>query len=112
MRGSNSYEELKELDDYAYMLGIEMMPCIQTLSHLAKVFRWRTFSNLKDTLNTLMCGEDEVDKFIEAMIVSATKPFRSNMIHIGMDETGDLGTGNYLRENGYTSPTELMKMHL
>src|SRR5699024_2512192 len=34
MRGRYSQVELKELDDYAYQFGIELIPCIQTLAHL------------------------------------------------------------------------------
>ncbi|MBO7254435.1 MAG: beta-N-acetylhexosaminidase, partial [Clostridia bacterium] len=36
LRGRYSFEELKEIDDYAYALGIEAIPCIQTLSHLER----------------------------------------------------------------------------
>ncbi len=31
MRGKYTYEDLKALDDYAFALGIEVIPCIQTL---------------------------------------------------------------------------------
>src|SRR5690625_4980678 len=34
MRGRYTEEEFKELDEYAYTLGIELVPCIQTLAHL------------------------------------------------------------------------------
>ena len=30
MRGKYTYEDLKALDDYAFALGIEVIPCIQT----------------------------------------------------------------------------------
>ena len=36
MRGRYSARELRELDSFALSLGIELIPCIQTLGHLAK----------------------------------------------------------------------------
>ena len=35
MRGRYSAKELCELDQYAASLGIELIPCIQTLAHLS-----------------------------------------------------------------------------
>ena len=34
MRGRYTQEELKQVDDYAHALGIEVIPAIQTLAHL------------------------------------------------------------------------------
>jgi len=33
-------EELKEIDDYAASLGVKLVPCIQTLAHLAQFLQW------------------------------------------------------------------------
>ena len=40
-RGRYSQKELKELDDFAYSIGIELVPCIQTLAHLTATLRWK-----------------------------------------------------------------------
>ena len=40
MRGRLGADELKELDDFAYALGIEVVPCIQTLAHLNQFLQW------------------------------------------------------------------------
>ena len=58
MRGRYSQKELKELDDYAYSYGVEMIPCIQTLAHLEDAFRWPCFNDVKDCDNILLCGND------------------------------------------------------
>ena len=34
MRGRHTDEEIREIDDYAWQLGIEIIPAIQTLGHL------------------------------------------------------------------------------
>lgn len=50
LRGGYSEKELRELDDYAYALGVEMIPCIQTLGHSAMILRWRkSMGMLADT---------------------------------------------------------------
>ena len=40
LRGRYSISEMKELDAYANSLGIEIIPCIQTLAHLRSYARW------------------------------------------------------------------------
>lgn len=32
--------ELREIDDYAFALGIEVIACIQTLGHLGQMLQW------------------------------------------------------------------------
>src|SRR5699024_12474110 len=39
MRERYTQAEMKECDDYARTLGMEMVPCIQNLAHLTEVFR-------------------------------------------------------------------------
>ena len=46
MRPRYTQEELKELDGYAYSLGIEMIPCIQTLSHLQEALKWKVYKDI------------------------------------------------------------------
>ncbi len=112
MRGRYSYEELKELDDYAYALGIEMIPCIQTFGHLFSALKWEMCGVAKDTEDILLVGDARTYQFIEDMICAATKPFRSKKIHIGMDEAYGVGLGNCLKKNGYRPTFDLMCEHL
>ena len=49
MRGRYTKEEMKEIDDYCYNLGIEVVPCIQTLAHLNCIFKWYCeYDEIKD----------------------------------------------------------------
>lgn len=112
MRGRYSYEELRECDNYADMFGIEMVPCVQTLGHLEKVLKWNHGINIKDTNDILLAGEEDTYTFIRNILKAATKPYRSNRIHIGMDETASLGLGEYLKKNGYKNHREIMNEHL
>lgn len=98
-RGRYTLEELKEIDDYADSLGIEMIPCVQTLGHLGNYLKWAEAGPVRDTAQTLLAGEAATYEFIEEIIKTMRKAFRSNHIHIGMDEAGDLGTGAYLKKH-------------
>jgi len=112
MRGRYSKAEMKEIDDYAYTLGIELIPCIQTLAHLQDALRWPAYNGMRMDKDTLLVGEEKVYDFIEAMIRSASECVRTKRIHIGMDEAGHLGEGEYLRLHGYRRRFDIMLEHL
>jgi hexosaminidase len=112
MRGRYTQEELKQCDDYADIFGIEMIPCIQTLAHLIDALRWNRFADMKEDDDTLLVGCEEAYEFIEKMIVTASSPFRTKRIHIGMDEAWKLGQGRYLLLNGYKRKLDIMTEHL
>ena len=112
MRARYTEDEMKELDDYAYALGIELIPCIQTLAHMPDTLRWRYYRPIKDYPECLLVGKKETYDFIRDLLISASRPLRTKKIHIGMDEAGRLGLGHYIEENGYRPPIEIMKDHL
>lgn len=112
LRGRYSQEELRKLDDYAYDLGIELIPCIQTLGHLERMLHWPVYDEVKDTEAVLLVGEEKTYGLLDEMIREASAPYRSRRIHVGMDEAWDLGLGNYLKKNGYHSGFEIMNRHL
>lgn len=112
MRGRYSQADIREIDEYAYMLGIELIPCIQTLSHFRDVLKWSAFDDLRDDWETLLVGYERTYEFIEQLIVAASAPVRTKRIHIGMDEAWHLGLGRYLRKNGYRSTFDIMTEHL
>lgn len=110
MRGRYSIEEMRALDEYADSLGIEVVPCIQTLSHLATISRWGKFP--MDMPDTLLVGDEATYELIEKMLKTLSSCFKSRLIHIGMDEAHNLGRGKYLDKNGYKPIYEIMSEHL
>ncbi len=112
MRGRYTFDELRECDRYAETLGIEMIPCIQTYGHLEQYLKWSEAADIMDTPSVLMAEKEETYEFVEDMITSATAPFKSKRIHIGMDETQDMGRGKYMNINGYKDFFELFTGHL
>lgn len=112
MRGRYSCDELKEMDEYAYSYGIELIPCIQTLAHLEAALRWPCFGDVKDCNNILLCGEEKTYTLIEAMIRTCRNCFRTKRIHVGMDEAHMMGLGKYLDRNGYETREVIFCRHL
>jgi N-acetyl-beta-hexosaminidase len=65
MRGKYTKEEIKELDSYALNLGIELIPCIQVLGHLATHLHWAVAAPYKDTERVMLVGAEETYRLIE-----------------------------------------------
>lgn len=112
MRSRYSTQELRQLDDYAWSYGIELMPCIQTLAHLEDAFRWSCFQDIIDCDNILLCDEEKTYEFIEALIRACRNSFRTRRIHLGMDEAHKLGLGKYLDKHGYEERQKIFCRHL
>lgn len=112
LRGAYSAEELREINGYASRLGIEVIPCIQTLGHLEHMLKHSAYNDVKDTSRVLLVGEDKTYELIEKMIVHWKNTCSTNRIHIGMDETHDLGLGRYLDKHGYKEGVVLFNEHL
>lgn len=110
MRSRYSIEEMKELDDYCTSIGIEAIPCIQTLAHMRTFFKWDQVP--VDCGDILLVEEERTYKLISNMFKTLSSCFKSKRIHIGMDEAHMLGKGKYLDKHGYRTPNEIIKDHL
>ncbi len=113
MRGPYSAEEIRELDAYAKQLGIELIGCIQTLGHLEQIIRWEgAYGKVTDSRRELLVDEPETYKLIGKMLRFWSENLTSRRIHIGMDETQDLGRGMFMNRHGYENPFEIFNRHL
>ncbi|HEX7055948.1 MAG TPA: beta-N-acetylhexosaminidase [Bacilli bacterium] len=112
MRGRYSHAELQEIDGYADQFGIEAFPSIQTLAHLEEFLKWDSAVHYRDTRGVLLVDYEPTYELVEKMIAAATAPFRSDKIHIGMDEAEELGRGRFLDRYGYKSRFAIMTDHL
>ncbi len=111
-RGAYTAAELEAIDHYAAKLGIEIVPCIQTLGHLEKILRHGAYLKVRDTSRVMLVGAEETYALIEKMVSHWKRVCRSDRIHLGMDETHDLGRGRYLDKHGYRPGFELFNEHL
>ena len=107
MRGRYSVADLKEIDDYAYEYGIEVIPCLECYGHMEKYLIWGEASPIKDTAGVLLAREEKTFEFVEQLIATTTSAFRSKRIHIGMDEAWDMGRGKFLDKYGYVPPFDI-----
>lgn len=108
LRGRYTREELQEIDRYALGKGIELFPCIQTLAHLKKIFRWAPYWGINDIDDILLVDDPRTDALIENIFSSLAKSFTSRRVNIGMDEAHQLGLGRYMEKHGYTNRVDLM----
>ena len=111
MRPRLSVDDIRAMDEYTKLFGIELTPCIQTLAHLTTYLCWQEAALFVDTGDILMVGNPETYKFIEAEFATMAKAFTSRRINIGLDEAHMLGRGKYLDKNGYKERRELMLEH-
>lgn len=110
LRGRYTKEELKALDDFAYELGVELVPNVQTLAHMTAFTRWR--KDIVDTNDILLVGDEKVYDLITRMFRSLRECFRTKNIHIGMDEAHMLGRGKYYDLNGPEDRFQILCSHL
>ena len=112
MRGRYTVADLREIDDYAYEYGIEVIPCLECYGHMEKYLIWGEASPIKDTAGVLLAREEKTFEFVEQLIATTTSAFRSKRIHIGMDEAWDMGRGAFLDKHGYVPPFDIFNEYM
>ena len=112
MRGGLDEAKIKTLNKYADMMGVELVPCIQTLAHLPTIFQWREYAPINDIDDILLAEDENTYKLIDKMLDSVAKNFTSRKVVIGMDEAQHLGSGKYLKKHGFVERSEIMKKHM
>ena len=110
LRGRYTKDEMKEIDAYGEKIGIEVIPCIQTLAHIATFMRWSKVPG--DTPDILLVGDERTYELIDHMFATLSECFKTRRLHIGMDEAHMLGKGLYLMRHGYEDPNVIIKKHL
>lgn len=112
MRGAYSLEEIREIDAYAKRLGIEMIASIQALGHLEPIMRWGAYYEVRDTDNVILVDCEKSYVLLEKMIKFWSDALDTRRIHLGMDETHDLGRGKFMDLHGYERPFDIYNRHL
>ncbi len=112
MRGRYTKGEVADIVSYCESIGVEVIPCIQTLAHLNQIFRNADYGRIKDTDDILLVGEERTYLLIENMFKTLRQVFKTDYIHIGMDEAHMLGLGKYLDKNGYRNRFDILSEHL
>lgn len=101
MRGRYAPSVLKELDDYAYAMGVEVVPEIELLAHMEKFLRHYDQAYLRGgSAGELVVGEETTYKFIEKIVKTLSSCLRAKMVHIGLDEARNMNKGPYKEKHG------------
>lgn len=112
MRGALKADEIKELDRYAAIFGMELRPYIQTLAHYNQITRYEDYQSCIDVNDILLIGADRTYEFLDRVIKTVADNFTCKKINIGMDEAHMVGLGKYLDQNGYEKRFDIMEKHL
>lgn len=112
LRGRYTKAEIKELCDYASLFGVEIVPCIQTLSHLNQAVKWTCYADRRESMQTLLVDDPITYTFIEKMLKTIKEMFTTDVVHIGMDEAFDLGLGIFTYRHEVIDKTQAFLRHL
>lgn len=111
-RGRYTQEELREIDDYAFAYGIEVIPCLECYGHMSSYLKWAEAKGIKDTANVLLARNEETFAFLDELIGTVSGCLRSKRIHVGMDEAHDMGRGAFLDKNGYVPRNQIFHEYM
>ncbi|MGN1040222.1 MAG: family 20 glycosylhydrolase, partial [Candidatus Fimimonas sp.] len=93
--GKYSKQELQEIVAYGQSFCVEIIPFIQTLGHLAQLFKWGEYYEVSDIQNILLAESEKTYCLLEKMITSLADCFTTKRISLGTDEAYFLGRGRY-----------------
>ena len=110
-RGPYTMSEMQEIDACAKSLGIEMIACLQTLGHMEQILQWHAYGAVRDTASVLLVDEEKTYALIDKMLAFWSEALSSSRIHIGMDETHDLGRGRFMDLYGYERGFDIFNRH-
>ena len=111
-RGAMTPEELKDLDQYAAGLGLELRPYLQTLAHLNQIMRYQRYDEIRDTEDILLAGDERTYRLLDKLLKTVSECFTTRKVNIGMDEAALVGAGKYLEQNGYQPRIQVLQQHL
>ena len=107
-------EELRALDDFAYALGIELIPAVSTFTGFTRTFHrffyWPAYYDADDAL----CGSQQnVLDLLGKIFDFCKKNFRTDKIHIGINDTGSLiGRWWYYNRYGLKEKDKILTDHV
>jgi len=87
--------ESQELARYAAHYHIMIVPEQEAFGHLHNILKYEKYNDLAETPhgNVLAPGQPNTQPLIKSWFTQLAEDFPSPFLHVGADETGDLGTG-------------------
>ncbi|MHA1338887.1 MAG: family 20 glycosylhydrolase [Promethearchaeota archaeon] len=92
-RGAYTQEEIRELQDYAEQYCVNLIPIVQTLGHMETYFLTPKFVKYAEFRGSacLNPANPESYEFLSNLLEKVATMFKSENIHIGCDETREIG---------------------
>lgn len=112
MRGRYTDKEIQEIDRFAVLHGVELIPCIQTLAHFTAIVRHSAYKAIVDVDDILLIDEPKTYELIDKIFQSLAKNYTSRQVNIGMDEAHMMGKGKYLDKHGVCNRFDIFLRHL
>jgi hypothetical protein len=93
--GAMTPEQVRELVAYARQYHVEVIPEQEAFGHLHHVLKWDRYAPLGETEHghVLAPGQPGTLPFIRELFAEVAELFPSRFLHIGADETFELGRG-------------------
>ena len=111
-RGRYTRAEIKEADEYARSLGLELRPYIQTLAHINQIVDYADYIGHIDLEDILLVGDPRTEQLLDNILSTISETYSSRKVNIGMDEAHMVGLGKYLELHGYRNRVEILLEHL
>ena len=113
MRGRYTKNELVDIVNFASCFGVEIVPYIQTLAHISRIFNHYDVytAKIRDTNDILLIDEPRTYQLVENEIATISTVFQSKYVNIGMDEAFLMGLGKYREIHGIVDRKELLLRH-
>jgi hypothetical protein len=104
--GAITAEQARELTAYARRYHVEIVPEQEAFGHLHHVLKWEKYTPLGETVrgSILAPGDSGTIPFVRALFTELDTLFPGRFLHIGADETADLGRGrtrDAVQQQGY-----------
>ncbi len=113
LRGRYSQDELRDIVAYCDSIGVEVIPCVQTLAHLNAIFKWDIYrKTILDYDDILLIEDPRTYELIENIVKTLRSCFTSQYIHIACDEAHMVGLGKFLDRNGFQNRFDIIRRHL
>ncbi len=111
-RGRYTKAEIKEICKYSDIFGVEIIPFIETFSHMGRHLVYKHTAPLCCDGTTLLADEPTTYEFLDDLIKSISEAFTSRTICIGGDEVYNANKGKYLAKHGEQPLEDVFFRHM
>ena len=112
-RGRYSRQEIKEIEEYCDVFGMELVPCIQTLAHLNAPMKWWWYAGqMRDRDDVLLIDEEMTYDFLDHCLKSISSMFRTRCVNVGMDEAFGMALGKFYEKHGAQERIDVFSRHV